>query len=317
VAFFVFGDVKREDATMSVPAAFVGVILIWSTTPLAIQWSSEGAGFLFGVAARMWLGALVCLALMGALSVPLPRHAAALRTYLAAGLGIFGAMTCVYWGAQFIPSGLISVLYGLTPMVTGLLAALWLGERAFSAARILGMLLGLGGLAVIFGRGLIGHQIAVPGVLGVLASVVIHSVSSVWVKRIGAEVPAMAVAGGGLLVAAPLYLLAWLLFDGSAPQALTPRAGAAIVYLGLVGSVVGFVLFYFVLKRMAASRIALITLVTPVLALWLGHGMNGETIDIQVVSGTALILSGLAAHQWGDRLFAREAGGPASSVEES
>ncbi|MBU2479196.1 MAG: EamA family transporter, partial [Gammaproteobacteria bacterium] len=46
---------------MSMPAAFLGVILIWSTTPLAIQWSSEGGGFLFGVAARMWLGALFCL----------------------------------------------------------------------------------------------------------------------------------------------------------------------------------------------------------------------------------------------------------------
>lgn len=297
---------------MSVPAAFVGVILIWSTTPLAIQWSSEGTGFLFGVSARMWLGALVCLALMGALSVPLPRHAAALRTYLAAGLGIFGAMTCVYWGAQFIPSGLISVLYGLTPMVTGLLAALWLGERAFSPARLFGMLLGLGGLAVIFGRGLIDHQIAIPGVLAVLASVALHSVSSVWVKRIGAEISAMAVAGGGLLVAAPLYLLAWLLLDGSLPQALTPRAGAAIVYLGLVGSVVGFVLFYYVLKRMAASRIALITLVTPVLALWLGHVFNGESIDAQVVAGTALILAGLAAHQWGDRLFGQ---GPATVAD--
>ncbi|MFP5505404.1 MAG: DMT family transporter [Gammaproteobacteria bacterium] len=297
---------------MSVPAAFVGVILIWSTTPLAIQWSSEGAGFLFGVSARMWLGALVCLALMGALSVPLPRHAAALRTYLAAGLDIFGAMTCVYWGAQFIPSGLISVLYGLTPMVTGLLAALWLGERAFSPARLFGMLLGLGGLAVIFGRGLIDHQIAIPGVLAVLASVALHSVSSVWVKRIGAEISAMAVAGGGLLVAAPLYLLAWLLLDGSLPQALTPRAGAAIVYLGLMGSVVGFVLFYYVLKRMAASRIALITLVTPVLALWLGHVFNGESIDAQVVAGTALILAGLAAHQWGDRLFGQ---GPATVAD--
>lgn len=302
---------------MSVPAAFMGVILIWSTTPLAIQWSSEGAGFLFGVAARMWLGALVCLALMGLFSVPLPRHAAALRTYLAAGLGIFGAMFCVYWGAQFIPSGLISVLYGLTPMVTGVLAALWLGERAFSAARIFGMLLGLGGLAVIFGRGLVDHQIAITGVLGVLASVILHSVSSVWVKRIGAEVPAMAVAGGGLLVAAPLYLLAWLLLDGAAPEALTPRAGAAIVYLGLIGSVLGFVLFYYVLKRMAASRIALITLVTPMLALWLGYALNGETIDAQVVAGTALILGGLAAHQWGDRLLARGGGEFASSTEES
>ena len=290
---------------MSMPAAFLGVILIWSTTPLAIQWSSEGGGFLFGVAARMWLGALFCLALMGIFSVPLPRHRAALHTYLAAGLGIFGAMFCVYWGAQFIPSGLISVLYGLTPMMTGICAALWLQESAFSPARILGMLMGLGGLLVIFGQGFADQHIAVAGIVGVLMSVLLHSISSVWVKRIGAEVPAMAVAGGGMLVAAPLYFMAWLLLDGHAPVALTPRAGAAILYLSLIGSVVGFVLFYYVLKRMAASRIALITLVTPVLALWIGHVLNGEVIDARLWMGAALILAGLAVHQWGDRAWLR------------
>lgn len=287
---------------MSVPAAFLGVILIWSTTPLAIQWSSEGAGFLFGVAARMWLGALICVLLMALLRLPLPRHRAALHTYLAAGLGIFGAMSCVYWSAQFIPSGLISVLYGLTPMVTGVLASLWLGERAFSPARLLGMLAGLGGLLVIFGRDT-GQQLAVAGMLGVLASVVLHSLSSVWVKRIGADVPAFAVTGGGLLVAAPLFLVSWLLFDGRGPGLLTPRAAYAILYLGLMGSVVGFVLFYYVLKRMPASRIALITLVTPVLALALGHVLNGEALETRVWLGAGLILAGLGVHQWGDRLL--------------
>ncbi|MBZ0070947.1 MAG: DMT family transporter [Gammaproteobacteria bacterium] len=290
---------------MSVPAAFLGVILIWSTTPLAIQWSSEGAGFLFGVAARMWLGALVCVLFMALLRLPLPRHRAALRTYLVAGLGIFGAMSCVYWSAQFIPSGLISVLYGLTPMVTGVLASLWLEERAFSPARLFGMLAGLGGLAVIFGRDVGPQQLAVAGMLGVLASVVLHSLSSVWVKRIGADVPAFAVTGGGLLVAAPLFLISWLLFDGQAPTALTPRAAYAILYLGLMGSVVGFMLFYYVLRRMAASHLALVTLVTPVLALGLGHVLNDEALEARVWLGAGLILTGLVAHQWGDRLLLR------------
>jgi len=211
-------------------------------------------------------------------------------------------MSCVYWSAQFIPSGLISVLYGLTPMVTGVLASLWLGERAFSPARLLGMLAGLGGLLVIFGRDT-GQQLAVAGMLGVLASVVLHSLSSVWVKRIGADVPAFAVTGGGLLVAAPLFLVSWLLFDGRAPGLLTPRAAYAILYLGLMGSVVGFVLFYYVLKRMPASRIALITLVTPVLALALGHVLNGEALETRVWLGAGLILAGLGVHQWGDRLL--------------
>ena len=65
---------------MSVPAAYLGVVIIWSSTPLAIKWSGEGPGFLFGVASRTLLGTLVCVLLMLLLRQSLPLHRAALQT---------------------------------------------------------------------------------------------------------------------------------------------------------------------------------------------------------------------------------------------
>ena len=62
------------------------------------------------------------------------------------------AMSCVYWAAQYIPSGLISVVFGLSPIATGAMAALWLGERALTPVRLLGIGVGIGGLAIIFLR---------------------------------------------------------------------------------------------------------------------------------------------------------------------
>lgn len=289
---------------MSIPAAYVAVILIWSTTPLAIQWSGEGGGFLFGVTARMVTGAVLCSLLLVVLRVSLPLHRAARLTYLAAGLGIFGAMTCVYWGAQFIPSGWVSVLFGLTPIVTGGFALLWLEEEGFTPARSFGLLLGLAGLVVIFGSSAALGEHALLGALAVLASVVIHSFSAVWVKRVGADLPAMAVTGGGLLVAAPAYLVSWLVFDGHLPHGLPLRALGAIGYLALFGSVVGFIFYYYVLRHVAAGKTALITLVTPVIALLLGAAFNGEALDMQVWLGALLILAGLACHQWGALLLA-------------
>ena len=67
---------------MSVPAAFLGVVLIWATTPLAIKWSSEGSGFLFGVASRMVLGVLVCLVLVALLSRRMRWHRDAVLTLI-------------------------------------------------------------------------------------------------------------------------------------------------------------------------------------------------------------------------------------------
>ncbi len=63
---------------MPVPPSFLGVVLIWATTPLAIKWSSESAGFLFGVATRMLLGVLVCLARVALMSRRLRWHRQAL-----------------------------------------------------------------------------------------------------------------------------------------------------------------------------------------------------------------------------------------------
>jgi len=117
---------------MSVPAAFLGVILIWSTTPLAIQWSGDGVGFLFGLASRMVIGLAVAALLVGLRRSALPVHRDAVLTCLTAGLGLFAAMTVVYWSAQHIPSGWISVIFALTPMITGILAAVWLNETGLA-----------------------------------------------------------------------------------------------------------------------------------------------------------------------------------------
>ncbi len=75
------------------------------------------------------------------------------------------------------------------------------------------------------------------------------------------------------------------------------------MYLGVFGSVLGFVLYYHMIKHLDAGRIALITLITPVLALLLGHGLNSEAVLPQVWIGTGLILLGLGVHRWGMRWF--------------
>jgi len=283
---------------MSVPAAYLSIILIWSTTPLAIQWSTSGNGFLFPVMVRMAIGLAICLVLLGIFRVKMPWHRNARMTYLAAGLGILGTMLCVYWGALYISSGLIALLFGLTPIFTSLAAALLLDERNFTASKLLGTLLGLIGLAVIFGSGLSLGEHAIAGILVVLLAVVMQSLSMVWVKRIGAAIPAMAVTSGALMLVAPILLLIWEISDGVLPLTISPRATWAIAYLGIFGSVLGFSFYFYVVKRMEAGQIALITLITPVSALLLGHILNGEQIQSGIWIGTACIIFGLLSHQW-------------------
>lgn len=287
---------------MSVPAAYLTVILVWSTTPLAIKWSGDEVGFLFGITSRMLLGVVAGLLVAGLFSIKLPMHAKARSTYLSAGLGLFVAMLSVYWASRFIPSGWISVLFGLAPMVTGVMAAVWLSENVLIPTRIAGMLLGTGGLAVMFvGAEALGPQAGF-GIAGMLLSVTAYSASAVAIKRIDADVSGLATTIGGLLVAVPLLVTVFLVAGESIPATIPSRAAWSIVYLGLIGSVLGFALYYYVLKHVEATRVALITLVTPVIALLLGNRFNGELIQSEAWIGTAAILSGLLVYEYGQKI---------------
>lgn len=297
---------------MSVPAAYIGVIIIWSTTPLAVKWSGEGPGFLLAVSVRMLIGAVLCMALLKLLRRPMPWDRQARRAYLATTPGIYGAMMCTYWGAQFIPSGLIAVLYGMSPLVTGIMASLWLQERSFTPLKLLGMLVGLLGLAVIYKTALTLGPSSTYGIVAILAAVTLQVASAVLIKRSATRMPALTLTTGGLMLSLPMYFLTWLAFGTSLPHAVPLKAASAILYLGVFGSVAGFVMYYYILSHLDTGRIALITLLTPVTALLLGHGLNAERIDPEVWMGVVLIFAGLILHQWQELIkrSRRTYGGP-------
>ena len=284
---------------MSVPAAYLGVILIWSTTPLGIQWSAQGASFSFAVMARMLIGLAICVVLLRATRTAFPFTPAARQLYAINGLSIFVSMLFTYWGALHIPSGLISVIFGLSPLVTGVFAAVWLSERTLTPIRIAGLGLALSGLWLIFGQPWPGDGRATLGTLAVVAGMVMQALGLVWIKRLNLRASALAITTGSLGVAVPCFVLAWGVADAAQlPPDITPRAGIAIVYLGILGSVVGFTLYYYVIKHLDAGRVALITLVTPVTALLLGQALNDEFIPASGWAGIALIGAGLLLYEW-------------------
>ena len=288
---------KTKNTTLII-IAYLLMIIIWSTTPLAIKWSSQGIDFIAGLSARMFIGASLSLTLALLLYRKIPMHKKARQVYLASALAIYGAMMMVYWGAQFIPSGLVSVLFGLTPIITTGFALYLLRTEYFSLNKFIGASMGIMGLAVIFiDRISLGEQ-ALFGIAAVLASVTLHAGSAVWIKRLNEPLPALIVTTGGLIYSMPLFILSFALFADPFPEQLPVRTLWSIIYLGVMGSVVGFVSYYFVLSRLSPSTVALATLITPISALLLGKWFNSESITVSIFTGTALVLSGLIVHQF-------------------
>lgn len=288
---------------LTIVAAFVAVILIWSTTPVTIKWSGEGVSYLLGIVLRMSIGTLLALTLVLIKYKKLPMNRDARKVYFASSVAIFGGMMPVYWGAQYVPSGLISVVFGLSPIVTGYLAWRFLHEQSFNVLKILGSLAGLTGLIIIFYKGVASNNDYLYGVASIMLAVVLHSASAVWIKCLKTDVPALALVAGGLLFSMPLFITVYLIFAPPLPEQIPLKAIWSIVYLGVVGSVVGFVSYYYLLRHLQASSVALITLVTPVVALWIGHMVNNENISLSVYLGTTFVLFGLALHQGEDILL--------------
>jgi len=277
--------------------AYFSVVLIWATTPLAIQWSSDSVSFIAAAVARMAIALAIALLVHGLLRKSLSTYWQHARIYFAASIGIFPNMPVVYWGVQFIPSGLVAVIFAMSPFVTGLMTLWLLKQNPFTVKKILALALALAGLIIIFYHQLQFNIRSIYGIASILLSCVLFSFSSVWVKKLtqqeAVKLDAFHQASGALLFSLPGLVLCWWLMDGELPQQISMKSGASIIYLSIIGSLVGAALFFYVLQRLSASAVSLITLMTPVLAIIIGKQLANEDLSSQTLTGVAIVLLAL------------------------
>ncbi len=277
---------------MAVFLAYVLMVLIWATTPLAIQWSSDSISFISAALSRMMIAVAFALPILLALRRRL-FSPGAWKVYLAGSIGIFPNMPVVYWSAQFIPSGLVAVIFAMSPFVTGVLSLLILRENPFTVRRVLALIMALAGLSVIFyGQLRIDHQ-GLYGIGGILLSCVLFSFSSVWMKRLNENTEAFAQMTGSLLFSLPGLVFTWWWLDGQLPASMSDKTLGAVAYLAIFGSLLGYTLFFFILKRLSASVVSLVTLMTPLLALLLGVWIADERFTFQLLLGAGMVILAL------------------------
>ncbi|HEY9034794.1 MAG TPA: DMT family transporter [Pseudomonadales bacterium] len=284
---------------MPVIASYILVVMIWATTPMAIKLSSLGMSAQAAILLRMLLATVLM-----SLVVAVWRHAACLKrrhlpVYLAASIALFPNMALVYQASGWISSGMIAVMFALTPIVSGILAALLLREKRLGLRAVLAIAMALAGLLLVFVDQLALSATALKGIGLMLCSVLLFSISQVAVKYLQREliVDASEQTLGALLLSLPGLLASWLWFDGSLPLQAPAASLYAIAYLAVVGSVLGFVAYYFILSKLSVALVSLIPMITPVLALWLGVLVLHEQVSPQLQAGSALIVLALLVYQ--------------------
>ena len=253
---------------------------------------------------RMLIGVVFCGSAVFFMTSKFRTDSAARKVYLVGGLSIFVCMSLFYAAAQQIPSGWVAVLFGLSPLATGLFSSIVEPETKLTPSRCLGLLMGLGGLYLVFSAGLNFADASIQGVILTLGAVLLSSASSVATRQLvkDLDLPGMQITTGSLIVAIPFFATAVLFLEPELNFSFTQKAWQAIFYLGLIGTGVGFTLYYYLLKRVSANRISLITLVTPISALSVGSWLNNEPLVPEVWMGASLVCIGLLLYEFKPKL---------------
>ena len=287
---------------MSVPAAFAVVVLIWSTTPLGVKWSSSAdVSFLEGVTLRMLVAAVLASALLRALRIRRNYSLAAWRMHGMAALGFFGAMLIVYWAAQYVPSALIALMFGVAPLFAGVFGHWLLGERTLTPLRIASLFFALGGLALIFHGEIQVDARAAPALAGLVLATMMYALSGALIKRYRVIMHPLAQTSGSLWVTAGGFLLVWLISDAQVPVQIDSRTLSVILYLAVFGSILAFMLYFYLLNALPVTTVSLIPLLTPPMALVIGWAWAEESVTVNALVGGVFTLLSLALYQWGDR----------------
>jgi drug/metabolite transporter (DMT)-like permease len=202
----------------------------------------------------------------------------------------------VFWGEQYISSGLAALLQATTPAFGLLFAHLHLPGERMTWAKIIGVVLGVCGVGVVFSNQLaIAGGQALAGSVALVLSSVFAAYSNVLVKARGRNLePAILAAGQMFFGLIPLLLIGIPLEGNPFRLRWTPLAIVSLFYLAVVGSVIAFVLYYWLIRHMDVTKTMLISLVTPVVAVVLGMIVLHEKLDWRTVAGGAMIIGGIA-----------------------
>ncbi len=271
---------------------------------LGLVW---GGTFYFGkVALALWppftvvLGRIVIGAVLLNVVVILTGHRLPRDPQLWRALLVMGLLNSVIpfclivSGQTQITSGLAAILYATTSLFTVVLAPVFVASERLTPARLLGVLLGLAGVAIMLGPEVLRDPgSATLAKLAVLGGSVSYALAAIWGRRLHG-VPSPVAAAGQLSVAAVIMLPLTLVVDR--PWTLpppTPQVMGAILGLGLLSTTIGYLLYFTILRRAGSINVSLVTLLVPPSALLLGGLFLSEATTGLELAGLALIALGL------------------------
>lgn len=273
--------------------AWIFVCFIWGTVWLFIKLGVTDVPPFAFASTRLIIALTVLVPVALVRAGKIPRARAERRLIAATGMMLFTAnYALLYWAAQYVSSGLMAVLQAITPAFALLVAQPLLPDERMTGAKLVGLIAGIAGVAVIFATELhVSGALAAAACAAVVISAFFVAAAYVLVRAKGSHLPSTMLMTGQIASGVvPLVLLS-IVFEGN-PLVVhwTKTAVVAVCYLAVAGSIVAFWLNYWLMQRIGATRMLLTSILEPLLAVLLGAMVLGERLTPRVAVGGVLVL---------------------------
>ena len=270
--------------------------LIWGSTWLFIKLGLNDLPPFTFAGIRFVIGVAILFAIIKARRLSLPRTRADWILLAVTGVLSFSLnYGLLFWGEQYISSGLAALLQATIPAFGLVIAHFYLPGEQMTPVKILGVMIGVAGVGVVFS-----NQLSVAGTraLAGCAALVVGSAcaayANVLVKARGAKLDPAVLAGGQMFFGLIPLLVIGIPLEGNPFQFhWTRMAIVSLFYLAIVGSVAAFLLYYWLVQHMDVTKTMLVALVTPVIAVALGVMVLHEELNWRTFAGVAMIMSGI------------------------
>lgn len=279
-----------------IPAAWLTLCLVWSSTWLAIKVGLRDLPPISYVAIRFLVAIAALLAVSIGRTALLPKRRSDYAVLAFTGVLMFSInYTLLFWGELYVSSGLAAILQASIP-IFGMVFAHWiLPEEPLRWQRLLGAFVSIGGVALICARLLsFNGWPAFFGGLGITLGAAGAAYSNVVVKSRRMDLaPGMMAAWQMIFGTAPLLVLGFAVDGNPARFHWTGMAVFCLLYLAIIGSSLTFLLLYWLLPRMSVTKLQTISLITPPGAITIGWALGGERLSRWSLLGAALVLAGV------------------------
>ncbi len=284
--------------------AFWVLGIIWGSSFLLIRVGVEELSPFQLVFIRTLIAAVGLNLVLLARGKHLPFNRRALLPLLIIGVGNTAIpFALITWGEQTVTSSVAAVLQSVATLFTAVVAHFVFADERLTLQKIIGLIVGFAGVAVItlVGSGAQGFSVEVVGALAIVLASVFYAVFTTYSRvQIKNRFEPMMVSAGAMTFAAivsGIAMIAAPFLNGQAPTPLdqvSSDALIAVVLLGLLNTFIAYTLFYWIVQKLGAARSAMVTYIVPGVGVVLGALVLGEPITAGLIVGALLILAGIA-----------------------